>query len=163
MIVAGVDPGIQNTGIAALEIKNGSIESLTFKNIQTKKDDPFEIKLAAIYENVFKFLNSYQPEIVAFEEIFYSRNVKVALKMGHARGVALLAAAKATIPIKEYSPREVKLSVTGNGNASKHQVQQMICRLLNLSSVPSTYDITDAMAVAYCLCQRIKFEKIIKK
>jgi len=163
MIVAGVDPGIQNTGIAALEIQKGSIESLTFKNIQTKKGDSFEIKLATIYENVFEFLKSYQPEIVAFEEIFYSRNVKVALKMGHARGVALLAAAKANIPIKEYSPREVKMSVTGNGNASKYQVQQMICRLLSLSSVPSTYDITDAMAVAFCLCQRIKFEKHISK
>ncbi|MBL7092978.1 crossover junction endodeoxyribonuclease RuvC [candidate division KSB1 bacterium] len=163
MIVAGVDPGIQNTGIAALEMNKGSIEPVTFENIQTKKDDPFEIRLQTIYENVFKFLKSYQPEIVAFEEIFYSRNVKVALKMGHARGVALLAAAKANIPIKEYSPREVKLSVTGNGNASKHQVQQMICRLLNLSSVPSTYDISDAMAVAFCLCQRIKFEKLIEK
>jgi len=161
MIVAGVDPGIQNTGIAALEIKNRSIEFVTFKNIQTKKNDSFEIKLVSIYENIFKFLKSYQPEIVAFEEIFYSRNVKVALKMGHARGVALLAAARANIPIKEYSPREVKLSVTGNGNASKHQVQQMICRLLKIYPAPSSYDVTDALAVAYCLCQRRKFDKQI--
>ena len=163
MIVAGVDPGIQNTGIATLEIKKGSVEALIYENIQTKKTDSFEIKLATIYENVFKFLKSHQPEVVAFEEIFFSRNVKVALKMGHARGVALLAAAKSNIPIKEYSPREVKMSVTGNGNASKHQVQQMICRLLNLSSVPSTYDISDALAVAFCLCQRIKFEKLIRQ
>jgi len=163
MIVAGVDPGIQNTGIAALEIKKGSIELITFENIQTKKGNSFELKLKTIYERVFEFLKSYQPEIVAFEEIFYSRNVKVALKMGHARGVALLAAAKSDIPVKEYSPREVKLSVTGNGNASKHQVQQMICHILNLSAVPSAYDITDAMAVAYCLCQRIEFEKRVKQ
>ena len=159
MIVAGVDPGIQNTGIAALKTNKATIELLTFENIQTKKSDPFEVRLLTIYEQMFKFFENYQPEIVAFEQIFYSKNVKVALKMGHARGVALLAAAKAHIPINEYSPREVKMSVTGNGNASKHQVQQMICHLLNLSSVPSSYDITDAMAVAFCLSQRITYKK----
>ena len=159
MIVAGVDPGIQNTGIAALKTNKATIELLTFENIQTKKNDPFEVRLQTIYERVLKFFESYQPEIVAFEQIFYSKNIKVALKMGHARGVALLAAAKAHIPINEYSPREVKMSVTGNGNASKHQVQLMICHLLNLSTVPSNYDITDAMAVAFCLCQRITYNK----
>ena len=161
MIIAGVDPGIQNTGIAALKNDKGSIELVAFENIPTKNTDSFAIRLKIIYENVIKFLQSYQLEVVVFEQIFYSRNVKVALKMGHARGVALLAAANANVSVSEYSPREIKLAVTGNGNASKHQVQQMICHLLNLSSIPSTYDITDAMAAAYCFCQRSKFKKLI--
>ena len=155
MIISGVDPGIQNTGIAALEFDQGKIKLVTFENIQTNKNDSFEVKLQTIYKYVFQFLQQYQPQCAVFEEVFYSRNVKVALKMGHARGVALLAAANALIPISEYSPREIKLAVTGNGNASKFQVQQMIGRLLNLSTIPASFDVTDAMAVAYCYCQRI--------
>jgi len=161
MIITGVDPGIQNTGIAALKADKGSIELVAFENIPTKNTDSFAIRLKTIYQHIVIFLQSYQPDVVAFEQIFYSRNVKIALKMGHARGVALLAAANVNVPVSEYSPREIKLALTGNGNASKHQVQQMICHLLNLSSIPSTYDITDAMAVAYCFCQRNKFQKLI--
>jgi len=154
MTIAGVDPGIQNTGIAALESFQGKIRLITFENIQTKNKDAFEAKLQTIYSRVLQFLQKFRPEQVVFEEVFYSRNIKVALKMGHARGVAMLAAANATIPVCEYSPREIKLAVTGNGNASKIQVQQMIGRLLNLPSIPSSFDVTDAMAIAYCYCQR---------
>jgi len=156
MIIAGVDPGIQNTGIAVLNKVKGSIELIAYDDISTSSANSFDIRLKTIYEHLTKFIRNYQPEFIAFEQIFYSRNVKVALKMGHARGVALLAAANANVPVFEYSPREIKLSVTGNGNASKHQVQQMICHLLKLSSTPSSYDISDAMAVAYCYCQREK-------
>ena len=156
MIIAGVDPGIQNTGIAALNKNKGSIELIAYDVISTKSKDSFEIRLKNIYNQITAFLRSNQPEVVVFEQIFYSRNVKVALKMGHARGVSLLAAAKANIPVSEYSPREIKLAVTGNGNASKQQVQQMVCHILKITSIPSAYDITDAMAAAYCFCQRSK-------
>jgi len=154
MIIAGVDPGVQNTGIAALEYHQGKVALVTFKNIQTNKNDAFELNLRTIYDGVFQFLQKYQPQRVVFEEVFYSRNVKVALKMGHARGVAMLAAAHAHLPVSEFSPREIKLAITGNGNAAKIQVQKMIGRLLNLSTIPASFDVTDAMAAAYCYCQR---------
>ncbi len=156
MIIAGVDPGIQNTGIAAIKVVRKQIELFGFELIQTQNDTRFEFRLKTISDRVSAFLQQYQPEQLALEEIFYSRNVKVALKMGHARGVTLLAAANFQIPVMEYSPREIKLAVTGNGNASKHQVQQMICRILNISPVLSDYNITDAMAIAYCHGQRTK-------
>jgi len=155
MIIAGVDPGIQNTGIAVLKVEKTFKEIITFDNIKTKQSDQFQNRLKVIYDKLRKYFKHNNPDVVALEEIFYSRNVKIALKMGHARGITLLAAANFQIPVKEYSPREIKLSVTGNGNASKHQVQQMICRILNMNSIPSSYDITDAMAVAYCCSQRL--------
>ncbi len=156
MIIVGIDPGIQNTGVAALKVSGCSYELITSENIQTTADMPFDQRLKKIYDGVYSFLKIHQPKSMALEEIFYSRNVKVALKMGHARGVTLLSAVNLGIPISEYSPREVKLSVTGNGNASKYQVQQMVVRLLNLTETPQFYDITDAMAVAYCHCLRMK-------
>ena len=118
----------------------------------------FPLKQKEIVDIIDKILEQYKPGVVVLEEIFYSRNIKVALKMGHARGVTLLAAANFQIPVAEYSPREIKLAVTGNGNASKYQVQQMICRILNLKTIPSTYDVTDAMAAAYCFGQRMNFQ-----
>lgn len=156
MIIAGVDPGIQNTGIAAIKVTRCQIELVGFELIETLSNERFELRLKTISDNVTAFLKQYQPEELALEEIFYSRNVKVALKMGHARGVTLLAAANFGIPVMEYSPREVKLAATGNGNASKHQVQQMVCHILKITHGLPNYDVTDAMAVAYCHAQRTK-------
>jgi crossover junction endodeoxyribonuclease RuvC len=155
MTILGVDPGLQNTGFAVLQAVEKSCRILQFGLIKTNNSQLFEQRLKTIYDQLCEIIEKYQFEVVALEEIFYSRNVKVALKMSHARGVTLLAAANYQITTAEYSPREIKQAVTGNGNASKYQVQQMICRLLNLPSTPSTYDITDAMAVAYCCSQRV--------
>ncbi|OQX96088.1 crossover junction endodeoxyribonuclease RuvC [candidate division KSB1 bacterium 4572_119] len=158
MIIAGVDPGIQNTGVAGLQVHKSSIELIKYEQIKTNAADSFEKRLKCIYDSLYQFIEKFSPEVLALEQIFYSRNVKVALKMGHARGISLLAAANRSIPVAEYSPREVKLAVTGNGNASKQQVQKMICHILNLTSIPSQYDVTDAMAIAYCHSQRMRFK-----
>jgi len=155
MTILGVDPGLQNTGFAVLRAREASCKVLHFGLIKTNSSHSFEFRLKAIYDQICDIIKHYQLEAVALEEIFFSRNVKVALKMSHARGVTLLAAANYQIPVAEYSPREIKQAVTGNGNASKYQVQQMISRILNLPSTPSMFDITDAMAVAYCHSQRM--------
>ncbi len=154
MMSLGVDPGIQHTGYAVLFFQSEQFEILKFGLIDTDKFDIFALRLKKIYDGLCEIIKQYKIDSMSLEEIFYSRNIKVALKMGHARGVALLAAANHQIPVAEYSAREVKMSVTGNGNASKYQVQQMIGRLLQLPTIPAIFDVTDAMAVAYCHSRR---------
>ncbi len=163
MVVLGVDPGLQRTGFAVLQAESRSCSIQQFGVIETSRSHPFEIRLKNIYDQLCKIIGQYQFDVVVLEEIFYSQNVKVALKMSHARGVILLAAAKHEIPTAEYSPREIKQAVTGNGNASKHQVQQMIGRLLKLPAIPSIFDVTDAMAVAYCHSQRASLNAAVRK
>ena len=154
MLVAGIDPGLQNSGLALLKKEGNSIELIEVQLIQNRKADVFSIRLKTIFDAITDFLKRNRPDEVALEEVFYAKNAQVALKMGHARGAAILAAANLGIPIAEYSPREIKLALTGNGNASKHQVQQMVYQILNLKEIPRSYDVTDAIAVAYCHCQR---------
>lgn len=163
MTILGVDPGLQNTGFAVLSVEDKQCKLKKFGLIKTDNSQAFELRLKLIYDHLCQVITQYQLEIIALEEIFYSRNVKVALKMSHARGTILLAAANHGIKTAEYSAREIKQAVTGNGNASKHQVQQMIGRILDLSSTPSSFDVTDAMAVAYCHSQRIISQMAFQK
>jgi crossover junction endodeoxyribonuclease RuvC len=162
MIILGVDPGLQNTGFAVLDAEKKLCKILQFGLIKTNRRQPFEKRLKTIYDQLCKIIEQYHFNVVVLEEIFYAQNVKVALKMSHVRGVTLLAAANYLIPTAEYSPREIKQAVTGNGNASKYQVQQMIRTILKLPSTPSNFDITDAMAVAYCHSQRVIFSESIR-
>lgn len=155
MAILGVDPGLQNTGFAVLKADVNGYRVLQFGLVKTNNSQPFDLRLKLIYDQLCQIIAQHHLDAIALEEIFYARNAKIALKMSHARGVTLLAAANHQIPTAEYSPREIKQAVTGNGNASKHQVQQMISRLLNLPSTPSIFDVTDAMAVAYCHSQRM--------
>ena len=150
MIILGVDPGVQITGYAVLKTEKKSTEILKFGCIKTDSSKSFDLRLKKIYDGISNVVSEFELDFLVLEEVFYSRNVKIALKMGHVRGVTLLAAANYNVSTAEYSPREVKQSVTGNGNASKHQVQQMIIHLLKLTEAPSPFDITDAMAIAYC-------------
>lgn len=164
MMILGVDPGIQHTGYAILQHNADQYEILKFGLIKTSKVDEFALRLKTIYDGLSEIIRQNPIDAMALEEIFYSRNIKVALMMGHARGVSLLAAANHHIPVAEYSAREIKLATTGNGNASKYQVQQMMGRLLKLPTIPSIFDVTDAMAVAYCHSRRAipKFEQAVK-
>ena len=162
MIILGVDPGLQNTGFAVLDAEKKICKILQFGLIKTKRIQSFEKRLKTIYDQLCKIIEQYHFNVVVLEEIFYAQNVKVALKMSHVRGVTLLAAANYLIPTAEDSPREIKQAVTGNGNASKYQVQQMIRVILKLPSTPSNFDITDAMAVAYCHSQRVIFSESIR-
>jgi crossover junction endodeoxyribonuclease RuvC len=110
----------------------------------------FPEKLHVIHAGLTALINRHRPECIAVEDIFYARNVRAALKLGHARGVALLAASEAGVPVFEYSPAEIKRAVVGYGRAEKPQVQEMIRLLLGLERAPSPHDVADALAVAIC-------------
>ena len=154
MKILGVDPAISTTGYALIEFKNRKFEALDFGCIKTDSKMDFPLRLQEIYDDISKLIGQHQPHAFAIEEVIYCKNVQIALKMGQARGVSLLAAVNFFVPTLEYSPREVKLAVTGNGAANKQQVQRMVTELLTLSTLPSPYDISDAMAVAICHCHR---------
>jgi len=150
MIIFGVDPAVSSTGYAIINFQKDKTHILDYGCIRTDRKMTFPHRLQKIYNTIIQLINHYRPHAFAIEDVYYSQNVQIALKMGQARGVSILAAVNNSVPTYEYSPREVKLSVTGNGAAAKHQVQKMVAQLLNLSQLPASYDITDAMAVAIC-------------
>ncbi|MFH2055380.1 MAG: crossover junction endodeoxyribonuclease RuvC [bacterium] len=153
MRILGIDPGLQVTGFGLLEAEGDSITCHECGTITTSAG-AMASRLRTIFLGVRELLERFEPQEVAIEEGFYGRNVKVAMGLGQARGVVLLACALAGLPIVEYSPREVKLSTVGNGAASKEQVSFMITSLLRLAEPPEPLDISDALAVAYCHLQR---------
>ena len=153
MRILGIDPGLQVTGFGLLEAESDSVICRECGTITTSAG-AMATRLRRIFLGVQELLERLKPEEVAIEEGFYGRNVKVAMGLGQARGVVLLACALADCPIVEYSPREIKLATVGNGGASKEQVSFMITSLLRLAEPPSPLDISDALAVAYCHLQR---------
>ncbi|MBI4547304.1 MAG: crossover junction endodeoxyribonuclease RuvC [Ignavibacteriae bacterium] len=155
MIVLGVDPGTLITGYGIIESRNGKVKVLSSDAIKNDSTKSMPLRLKLIYTRLAEVINKYHPDEFAIETAFYGKNAQSALKLGHARGVAMLAAVSHEIPTQEYSPREVKKAIVGNGNASKQQVQYMVKSLLKLKQVPKYYDTTDAIAVALCHLQRV--------
>jgi len=158
-IILGIDPGTQIMGYGILMIsydqkKHKQLELLQYGVIRLTKYKQHELKLKKIFERVLGLIDEYVPDEVALEAPFYGKNVQSMLKLGRAQGVAMAAALSRQIPIVEYAPKKVKQSVTGNGNASKEQVANMLQSLLKFPSQPSAdqqlLDATDALAVAVC-------------
>ena len=154
MIVLGVDPGSLLTGYGIIRAGNRSFEVLSCGAIKNRSTAPLPERLKLIYETLTELIESFHPDEFAIETAFYGKNAQSALKLGQARGVSILAAVTRDIPTHEYSPREVKKAVVGNGTASKEQVQAMMLSLLRLSKPPRYYDTTDALAVSVCHMQR---------
>ncbi len=161
MIILGIDPGTNFTGFGI--IKQNKNENIRVKNglIKLPKTLVLASKLQIIYDEIDKIIKTYKPDEFAIETAFYGKNVQSAMKIGYARGVSILAAVHNKIPTSEYSPREIKKSVVGNGAASKEQVFYMVTNLLNLKKEKMKYDESDALAVALCHAFRVK--KPIKK
>lgn len=149
MRVFGIDPGSERTGYGCVETDGSRHRILTCGAVRAPAA-PFPDRLVEIHTRLVELLVEYRPDAVAVESIFYAANVRSALKLGHARGVAMLAAAQAKLPIFEYAPSEIKRAVAGYGRADKHQVQHMVKVLLALPAVPSPHDAADALAVAIC-------------
>ena len=150
MKIFGIDPGSDRTGYGCVE-RVGSRHSLVIcGSLSGRAKATFPDKLQAIHSALVRLLTEHRPDCVAVESIFYARNVRSALKLGHARGVALLAASEAGVSVVEYAPAEIKRAVVGYGRAEKHQVQQMIKLLLGLEAPPTPHDVADALAVAIC-------------
>ena len=149
MIVLGIDPGTAITGYGVVRGEPfGSLALVECGVIRTSARDPLPVRLREIYEDVRALLERHHPEALAVEDVFYSRNVRTTVVLGHARGVVLLAGEQAGVSIYEYPPAEIKKSVVGTGAATKEQVQFMLTRLLRLKTAPQPSDAADAAAVA---------------
>ncbi|MEE4379167.1 MAG: crossover junction endodeoxyribonuclease RuvC [Candidatus Competibacteraceae bacterium] len=147
--ILGIDPGSQNTGYGIIEMSGGRSRYQASGHIRTPSGQPLAQRLKIIFEAVTQLISEYRPDEMAIEQVFMHRNADSALKLGHARGVALCAGALAQLPIHEYTPRAIKQAVVGKGGAAKEQVQHMVCVLLNLTESPQA-DAADALAVALC-------------
>ena len=148
--VLGIDPGTAITGYGVVEGDGDSLALTTYGAITTPANEPLAQRLQQIYHELQALITEWQPETAAVEELFFSKNARTALAVGHARGVALLALIDAGLPIQEYKPAEVKQAVAGYGNAPKGQVQGMVQLLLGLDEIPRPDDAADALAVAIC-------------
>jgi len=148
--VFGIDPGSGRTGYGCVETDGTRHRIVTCGAISSPAAATFSEKLFEIHRRLVELMDECRPEAVAIETIFYAKNVASALKLGHARGVAILAAAQAGLPIVEYTPTEIKRAVVGYGRAEKPQVQHMIKLLLALPAAPTPHDAADALAVAIC-------------
>jgi crossover junction endodeoxyribonuclease RuvC len=148
--VFGIDPGCERTGYGCVETDGSRHRIVVCGAISSPAPASFTDKLQRIHSQLSRLLEKCQPESVAIENLFFSVNVRSALKLGHARGVAMLAAVEAGVPVFEYTPAEIKRAVVGYGRADKPQVQQMIKLLLGLDAVPSPHDAADALAIAIC-------------
>jgi crossover junction endodeoxyribonuclease RuvC len=148
--IFGIDPGSERTGYGCVETDGFRHRLVGCGAIASPASTPFPDRLLAIHTQLRALLRQLAPDCVAIENLFFATNVKSALKLGHARGVAMLAAVEAGLPVIEYTPAEIKRAVVGYGRAEKHQVQQMVKLILGLSVVPSPHDVADALAVAIC-------------
>jgi crossover junction endodeoxyribonuclease RuvC len=156
MRILGIDPGSESTGYAIIESDGSHHTSVLFGAIKTRPRRPFHERLLKIYTDLTDILSREKAQVMAIEEIFYAANVQSALRLGHARGVALLVAAQQGLRVFEYSPLEIKSAIVGYGRAEKSQVQGMVRFLLKLPEIPTPDDAADALAVAICHAHRIK-------
>jgi len=150
MRILGVDPGTLFTGYAVIEGIGGRLGILKCDVIKNPSRNSLPLRLKNIYDTLVEVIDEYLPDEFAIETAFYSKNVQSTLKLGHARGVSILAAVNKQIPTAEYSPKEIKKSVVGVGSASKEQVKYMVCSLLKIKLTSKPLDISDAIAVALC-------------
>jgi crossover junction endodeoxyribonuclease RuvC len=148
--IFGIDPGSDRTGYGCVESEGSRHRLVISGAIKTPVGASFPEKLLRIHTGLAALIAECRPDCVAIENLFYSTNARSALKLGHARGVAVLAAVEAGLPVVEYTPAEIKRAVVGYGRAEKHQVQQMVKLLLGLSELPTPHDAADALAVAIC-------------
>ena len=151
MKILGIDPGLVQTGFGIISIKNNNVTKLIdYGIIKPSSNDTLSTRLLTIFNDMCEIIKIHNPQTFVIEDIFYGKNVKSAMRLGQARGAAMVAAASQGIPIYEYSARKVKQSITGNGNAHKEQVQFMVKVRLEMDHIPEPIDAADALAVALC-------------
>ena len=153
MIVLGIDPGYALMGWGVVEAEGSRMKLINYGCIETKAGVPMQNRLRTLQLGVRDLLNIYKPDDVAFEELFFARNVTTALMVGAARGAAIIAAAEYTSNLYEYTPMQIKQAITGYGKADKKQIQQMVKLLLKLDDIPKPDDAADAIACAITHCQ----------
>ncbi len=154
MIILGIDPGYAIVGYGVIEkLSNGKYNVIDYGAINTSKDEDFPVRLAMIQDGMKCLIAKYKPDAIAVEELFFNQNITTGIAVAEARGVILCTAIQAVPRVFEFTPMQIKLSVTGNGRAEKKQVQFMTKNILGLKAVPKPDDAADALAVALCLAQ----------
>lgn len=150
MIIMGIDPGFAITGYGIVKYEGNRFTSVDYGAITTESSMDLPKRLLILYNGLKEIIEKYRPEAISIEELFFNKNIKTALAVGHGRGVAVLAAAQSGVEVFEYTPLQVKQSIVGYGRAEKAQVQQMVKAILNLPAIPKPDDVADALAVAVC-------------
>ena len=159
-LVLGVDPGTAVTGYGVVAFDGRTATLVECGVIRTNAKDPLPSRLHNIHDGISELIARHKPDTVAVEDVFYARNVRTTIVLGHARGVILLAAQQAEREIREYPPAEIKKAITGNGAATKEQVQFMVARLLRLKHAPEPADASDGVAAALCACLATTLPKL---
>ena len=149
-IILGIDPGTTIMGFGLIKVKGRNMEFLQLNELQLKKYSDHYVKLKLIFERTLELIDNFNPDEIAIEAPFFGKNVQSMLKLGRAQGVAMAAGLSREIPITEYSPKKIKMAITGNGNASKEQVAKMLQSLLKINELPKNLDSTDGLAAAVC-------------
>lgn len=163
MRVLGLDPGFATTGYGVVTRNGSRMAAVALGALHTESAAPHAVRLAALYEEVGGLIEAHEPDAVAVERVFFSANVRTAMAVGQAAGVALAVAGAHGVPVFEYTPNEVKQAVAGFGSAPKRQVQQMVATILDLERVPSPADAADACALAICHINRSGLARALKK
>ncbi|HEY3347887.1 MAG TPA: crossover junction endodeoxyribonuclease RuvC [Nitrospirota bacterium] len=163
MKILGIDPGTVTSGFGVVEVVGHEIRYVDCGGICTPSGMDFPKRLKLIYEGLTGVIERHRPDAVAVESVFFAKNVQSALKLGHARGVALLAVINAGLPVSEYSPTEIKQAVVGFGLADKEQVLRMVMALLSLREAPRPLDASDALAIAICHIHSAKMKKTMSR
>lgn len=162
MIILGIDPGIADTGWGVIKEEAGKIKCLGYGSVKTKAGLETGERLVLIAAELKKIIKKFQPDLVAIEELFFAKNVKTAMVVGQARGVAVLTIRQAGVPMVEFKPSQVKQAVSAYGAAGKAQVQKMVQMIFSLKEIPKPDDAADALAVAVCALNSLKITGLKK-
>ncbi|MFL2591288.1 MAG: crossover junction endodeoxyribonuclease RuvC [Flavobacteriaceae bacterium TMED200] len=149
-IILGIDPGTTIMGYGLIKVLNNKMSFMLLNELNLKKLNNHYLKLNHIFNRTVEIIDNYNPDEIAIEAPFFGKNVQSMLKLGRAQGVAMAAGLSRQIPITEYSPKKIKMSITGNGNSSKEQVAKMLKNLLAFDELPKNLDSTDGLAAAVC-------------
>lgn len=161
MIILGIDPGLATIGYGVVEkLKNDNVVAVDYGVVRTPKDESLPVRLAMLEEGINRLLTKYKPEEIAVEELFFSKNITTGIPVAHARGVTLLTCIKYCGKLFEYTPNQIKQSLTGYGKADKIQMMHVVTSLLRLDKIPRPDDAADALAVALCHAHTSRFGKL---
>lgn len=163
MRVLGLDPGFATTGFGVVARSGSALTAVALGAIRTEPSAPHAVRLAVLYEEIGSLLRAHEPDAVAVERVFFSTNVRTAMAVGQASGVALAVSGAHGVPVFEYTPNEVKQAVAGFGSAPKRQMQQMVKAVLHLGQKPSSADAADACALAICHINRSGLARALAK
>lgn len=159
-LVLGIDPGTAVTGFGVVAFDGRTPSLVECGVIRTNARDPLPQRLHEVHQGITELIARHRPDTLSVEDVFYAKNVRTTVVLGHARGVILLAAQQASLTIHEYPPSEIKKAITGRGSATKEQVQFMVTRLLRLKSAPQPADAADGVAAALCACVSASLPKM---